>query len=492
MVEARPRTPLPLSRDEMLARFRARDGASATLFVVGVVTTGIYCLPTCPARRPRPENVRFFSSVDEARASGLRACKRCRPDAFHAGRDPEREAVEALVALVERVRRDPGAFRDVGSMARAAGMGSTKLGASIRDHYHTTPREILLDARLTRAREQLLASPRRALTIALDAGFESLSAFHENFRRATGMAPGDYRRMGRSGAFALALPANYPHGVTLRMLGRDPEATTERVAGTRVVRALRLTRGVARLEFDLGEREARGRVVARRRLTPADMGEAHGALCRLLGLAIDPAPFERRARTNPLIRRLVRGRLGLRIPQTPDVWEGLVWSIVGQQVNVAFATTCRARLVELCGPRAGEGLRAHPGPAAVAKLDYADLTRLQYSRRKAEYVIDLARRVVAGELSPETLPRCSPTEVSDRLLAIRGLGPWSTQYVMMRSCGFGDCVPVGDSALNQSLLEFYGLDARPDPEETMRLMEPFAPHRSLASFHLWRRLGDPA
>ena len=75
---------------------------------------------------------------------------------------------------------------------------------------------------------------------------------------------------------------------------------------------------------------------------------------------------------------------------------------------------------------------------------------------------------------------------------MRGLGPWSAQYVMMRACGFADCVPVGDSGLATALERLHDLDERPGPDETRRLMEPFAPFRSLATFHLWRMLGDSA
>ena len=77
-------------------------------------------------------------------------------------------------------------------------------------------------------------------------------------------------------------------------------------------------------------------------------------------------------------------------------------------------------------------------------------------------------------------------------MAIRGFGPWSTHYLMMRSCGFADCVPVGDSGLATALERVYRLKSRPGADATHKLMAPFAPHRSLATFHFWRSLGDPA
>jgi len=207
-------------------------------------------------------------------------------------------------------------------------------------------------------------------------------------------------------------------------------------------------------------------------------------------LAQDPGPFERRMARTKGLGRLIRGRRGLRIPQTLDAYEALVWVIVGQQVNLEFASVCRARLIELCGTPAGAGALVHPTPAQVAKLDYGDLTALQFSGRKAEYLIDISRCIAAGELDLEGLAGASAEHIQKTLLAVRGLGPWSVQYLMMRAFGLADCVPVGDSGLVSALKTFFELDEKPDASETLRLMEVFAPDRSLASFHLWKSLDE--
>ncbi len=166
-----------------------------------------------------------------------------------------------------------------------------------------------------------------------------------------------------------------------------------------------------------------------------------------------------------------------------------MWTIVGQQVNLAFAYALRRTVVELAGEPV-DGMREHPTPAAVAALDYADLTARRFSRRKAEYVIDTARLLASGELALD--PGAAATATERRLLEVRGLGPWSVQYFLMRGGGFADCVPVGDAALGSALMRFFALDARPGPARTLELMERFAPFRSLATFHLWHTPGDPA
>jgi 3-methyladenine DNA glycosylase/8-oxoguanine DNA glycosylase len=255
-------------------------------------------------------------------------------------------------------------------------------------------------------------------------------------------------------------------------------------------RAVRLDTKPVVLSVDLYHGQALGAVEGSRPVSAAGMVRAHRIVRRLLGLDLDPAPFVRKVRHHPLLAGIVDRRPGLRIPQTVNVFEGLVWAIISEQTDLPLALQLRRRLIERTG-RHVDDLIAHPDAAAVARLDYRDLTTLQYSSRKAEYLIDTCRLIARGELAPETFPEEPATVVEPRLLAIRGLGPWSAQHVMMRACGFADCVPAGDPDLATALARLHDLDRRPDPDETRRLMEPFAPFRSLATFHLWRMLGDP-
>jgi 3-methyladenine DNA glycosylase/8-oxoguanine DNA glycosylase len=129
----------------------------------------------------------------------------------------------------------------------------------------------------------------------------------------------------------------------------------------------------------------------------------------------------------------------------------------------------------------------------VAALEVKDLTPMQFSRSKSAYLIGAARAVAAGDLPLEDLPLGTATRAAGLLSALRGVGPWTTHYVLMRGCGLGDCVPLGDAALTLALQRHHALDHRPDARETAALMAPHAPHRSLATFHLWASLkGVPA
>lgn len=475
-----------MTRDHMLERFYARDRASNGRFITGVLTTGIYCLPSCTARKPLPENVRFFATREDARSAGLRPCRRCRPDDFYQQYDPD---IHLLQTLLGDVRRRPSTFADASALVAASGIGTTKLNALFRQHLHTTPAAFLARERVAAAC-RALAEGAAVTEAAFAAGFESLSAFHLNFRRQTGLTPGEYRALGSSRAFTLALPDGFRADAVLAYHGRDPASRVERVCGSEMVKALRLGDAPVRLRIRFDEGAARCEVELDAAPSPEQMREAHAAAVRMLNLASDPSPFERQLERRPELARLIEPRRGLRMPLTADAWECLVWTIVGQQVNLPFAFALRGVVAELAGEDAGDGLRAHPTPEAVARLDHADLTRRRFSGRKAEYVIDTARLIAGGELRIDAGERELVPALERRLLAVRGLGPWSVQYLLMRGYGFADCVPAGDAGLSAALQRFFSLDHRPGPGETRELMEPFAPFRSLATCHLWTTLGD--
>ena len=460
----------------MYARVLAGDAAYNGRFFTGVLTTGIYCLPACKARKPHRENVRFFPTCEAARESGLRACKKCHPDDFARGADPVLESIETLVA---EVRATPAAFADARAVVRRSSFGQTRLFELFRQHYHTTPADLLVRARLDAAKHRLHSARAGLAGIAGEVGFESLSAFHEQFRQRNGLTPAAYRELIGEQTFTLTLPEGYPLGYLRRALSRDIHSVNERLIGDDYEGAVRLSSGPAVLALKLSPSTVHAEI------STGSAVEAHGLVIGLLGLDQDAAAFARLA-TKLGVGRLVADRTGLRISQTTSVFDGVLWSIIGQQINFPFACLLKRRLVERTGTLLPNGLYKPPAPAAVAALEPADLLPLQFSRQKADYLIQTARLVSDGKLDLEALRTQSATRAERTLLAVRGLGPWSVNYLMMRSLGFADCVPYGDTSVTSSLQTLFKLEERPDIDATRRLMSVFSPYRSLATTHLWQ------
>jgi len=465
-------------------RTQARAGKFDGKFIIGVWTTGIYCIPSCSARQPKPENVSIFKTEEEAKAAGLRACKRCRPDLFYKGED---ENIALFEGLQARVRGAIHEFPDASALAKACGVSQTKLGELFREHAHLAPAAWLRRERVRAAARMLLEGDERVVDVGYGVGFESESVFHRQFLALARMTPGAYRALRGASVFLLQLPPGYRATEVLAYHARDPESPTEKSEGNRLWKALLTPNGPAVLEISLEGEGAWGRVHAARKMSGESIAQLHAAALRMMGLNNEIALFEKRVAGNAFFAR----RKGLRVPAIPTGFDGLAWAIVGQQINVKFAASLRREIIQLAGVDAGGGMVAHPTAERVADLSVVTLAKRRFSRSKADYLIGAAKEVAEGRLDIETLPDGSATAFEKKLKAVRGIGTWTARYAMLRA-GFADAAPVGDSALATVLQRLHGMEQRPDQDETHKLMLDYAPHRSLATGHLWAALRDAA
>jgi AraC family transcriptional regulator of adaptative response / DNA-3-methyladenine glycosylase II len=458
--------------EQFLARDRAYDGK----FLTGVLTTGIYCLPSCPARRPKRENVRFFDTPEAARGSGLRPCHRCHPDWFYRGAEWYESLYEQTVA---RVRGSPMSFRDIGALAAAAGIGRTALSDLFREHGHESPGAFLRRIRVEHVC-RLLEDGAKPADAAENAGFDGNSAFHQHFLARTGLTPGAYAGLADAREFVLRLPAEYRFQEVLDFYGRDPMNVSEQVSASGLKKAVLIDGRASLIEIRFGTGSAYVCV------DRGDTFRAHRAVVRMLGINSDAVGFERQFEGDPLLGVLLRRQRGLRIPMTPEPWEALAWAIMGQQISLKAAVALRRQLISAFGAQHGSGLRAHPGAEAVAGLDEDALRKLKFSRSKAEYLIAAAKAVASGELPVASLRDFSVRHAARLLGRVRGIGPWTIQYTFLRGFGFADCLPAGDAGLAQGLSRLRG--ERPKEREVHEMMSRFAPYRSLATYHVWASL----
>lgn len=184
---------------------------------------------------------------------------------------------------------------------------------------------------------------------------------------------------------------------------------------------------------------------------------------------------------------------GLRLMTDDDLFQSMVKTIIGQQINLTFAANLTERLVARAGEIIedvdGEVMTAFPTPEAVACLSVEDLRPLQFSQRKAEYIIDYARAIVNGTVDLERLWTMSDEEAISYLTSLRGIGRWTVECLLMFGMGRPDLLPAADIGLRNGIALVYGMEAKPDENDIRKLGEKWAPWRSIYSLYIWEALG---
>jgi len=198
---------------------------------------------------------------------------------------------------------------------------------------------------------------------------------------------------------------------------------------------------------------------------------------------LDVRPFYRIARNDPVIGPLARRFRGMKMIRPATLFEMAIDAVIEQQISLAAARRIRARVVERFGERKA-GLWIFPGPEALARASLKALRGCGLSGRKAEYITGLARMVVEGSFDLDGLKDMSDDEVRSTIIAIRGFGRWSADYILIRGLGRPDAVPVDDLAVRTIVGKYLGKGSRMTAEQVERRLKPFIPFRGIAVFYL--------
>jgi len=210
-------------------------------------------------------------------------------------------------------------------------------------------------------------------------------------------------------------------------------------------------------------------------------GDTEPVVRKLLGLQFDLVPFHAFAQTDPVLAVASTRFAGYRPPLAPDPFEALVSSITAQQVSLHAAFAVRSRFIERFGTIAEHAV-AFPTRERVARATEDELTALGFSRRKAEYVLGIAR----AELDFDELAILPDDEVKRRLTALRGLGEWTADWFLARYLGRPEAWPAGDLGLRKAVLSFY-----PELTDVRAAGVRFAPFQNLSAHFLLTALRYP-
>jgi DNA-3-methyladenine glycosylase II len=352
--------------------------------LIGVKTTRIYCLPSCPAKAPLPENITYFKTIIQAERNGFRPCKRCFPD-FPYGKWVD-EAASVL----------------------------------------------------------------------------------------------------------LKLPKEFDFSQCLQFLARSPLEPCHKVDNNTLYK-LEKFEGEPVLMKIHGHNK---RTLCIEFLTPRPKKSIRAMVAKYVwhwfDLDTDLRPFYQMAKKDPVLKNVAKNFYGLRILTIADLFEAICWAIIGQQINLAFAYTLKKRFVEAFGEKFcfdKEEYYLFPTPQVISQQSVADLRRLQITGKKSDYIIELAEKMNAGDLTLKKLRFENGFETARRqLMQLHGVGKWTAEYVSLRCLKDPAAFPVDDVGLQNAVKQQLGLNKKPTGEDINKLSDRWEKWQAYATFYLWASL----
>ncbi len=207
----------------------------------------------------------------------------------------------------------------------------------------------------------------------------------------------------------------------------------------------------------------------------------------------DLKPFYSLLKIHPQTKRFPVKYKGLRLMGIVDLFEALCWCVIGQQINLTFAHKIKKRLVHRYGDKVIEGKNTHycfPSPRTLLKANREELVKMKFSKQKINYIYTISEAFCSGELNRDELLKLPKSEQMNRLLAIKGIGPWTANYVSMKSLRDMTCIAYGDTGLSSALHKHFATEKKPSKATIDRIFQSFSGWESYLNFYLWRSLSD--
>jgi len=455
----------------------ARDARFDGVFYTAVKTTGIYCRPVCPARPPLERNVEYHQSAVSAAQAGFRPCLRCRPDSAPqscAWLGTETTFQRAL-SLIQQGALQEGTLE---KLATRLGISDRYLRDLFQQNLGTSPKKYAIYHQCLFAKQLLHETDLAITEIAYAAGFSSVRRFNEAVKQQLGLAPREIRKSNKSAS----------GGISLKLYYRPPYAWQNLFTFLQ-------KRVITGLEW--AEDNSYGRTFSyqetRGYFTITAIPDKHRfdlfidldntlylnqIVKRIRRLFDLDAPIERIDKTlQAEVGTLINYQPGLRVPGIWNSFEAGIRAILGQQISVTAAGNLVTTMVEKLGEEVSfsdtPAKFLFPEPVAVVdnSLDFFRMpqARKDTIRRLADYYLNIDRGLHAGGTDTDNI---------DAWLDIKGIGPWTVNYVKMRACKDPDIWLVGDAGLKNAL---KGLDKMPD-------LENAKPWRSYLTLQLWNQL----
>lgn len=459
---------------------QARDPRFDGRFFVGVKTTGIYCRPVCPVKMPMARNVAFFRSAAAAMEAGYRPCLRCRPET-----SPGTPAWMGTSTTVSRALRfiGDGALDDkgVGELSDRLGVTPRHLSRLFQKYLGASPITIAQTRRLQFAKKLLDETNLSMTDIAFSSGYGSIRRFNDHFRKIYKRTPVSLRKeqiIDQNDAFTIKLSYRRPFDFAgvLSFLAMRAIPGVETASDGEYRRTILVEGEPGRISVSNDESQ---KVLLCKIEVDNSRPLIHivEKVRRLFDLDAVPQDIQCQLQKDKSLAKLVKQNPGQRLPGSWDGFEIAVRAIVGQQISVKGATTVMGGIAEKYGDQTEYGI-VFPGPAVIADMDHG---ALPMPGNRARAIKLMARAVLDGEL--ELGVTNDTAQLVEQLVAIKGIGPWTAQYVAMRALNDPDAFLHSDLVLLRVARKMLGIDGE---RQLLMRAERWRPWRAYAGMHLWR------
>lgn len=285
---------------------------------------------------------------------------------------------------------------------------------------------------------------------------------------------------------AIALPHDFRADDILAFHKRDPLAVAERVDARTLQKGLAWEGRAACLTIRFHARCVDAELAIDGPLPAGSSDTLKQLAQRMLGLTQRVEDFEQAYRAHPQLGALIARHPGLRVPLSATPFEALTWAITGQQISVSAAISLRRKLIQAAGLKHSGGLGCHPDANGIARLSEPDLRQAGFSQAKAQTLIALSRMVQENQLPLDAWIATLPVdEIREQLLRVRGIGPWTINYALLRGFGWLDGSLHGDVAVRRGLQSLLDCSEKVTEEQAKQWLATFSPWRALIAAHLW-------
>lgn len=288
----------------------------------------------------------------------------------------------------------------------------------------------------------------------------------------------------------IPFPEIFSYDLCLSFLGRSPREILHRIENERVTKALSIEGQQVIFQIRSEGKNLRVDFLDEK---PSDKTKklVEAYIREWFDMETDLKPFYGLVRKDDLLKDVVKKFHGYRIVGQPDLFESLVWAVLGQQINLQFAYTLKQRFVEQFGVRVpfeGKDHFLFPRPEVVARLGDEDLLPLQFSRQKSKYVRLIGEAFASGTISKAKLGKLSFDEAKAELMKIKGIGNWTANYALMKTFRYPNAFPLEDAGIHNAIKNLKGLKKKPTLTQVKRIFKNYKGWEAYATLYLWKSL----